>query len=48
LPTSPPGSWREAQDNDPALRRLVRERWAPLTERVDSLLLRPLPYSRMR
>ncbi|MBP6814907.1 MAG: NIPSNAP family protein [Burkholderiaceae bacterium] len=40
--------WREAQDNDPALRRLVRERWAPLTERVDSLLLRPLPYSRMR
>ena len=40
--------WREAQDVDPALRRLLRERWAPLLERVDSLLLRPLRYSRMR
>ena len=40
--------WREAQDTDPALRRLVRERWAPLVERVDSLLLRPLVYSRIR
>ena len=33
---------------DPALRRLLRERWAPLVERVDSQWLRPLPYSRMR
>ncbi len=40
--------WREAQDTDLALRRLLRERWAPLVERVDSALLRPLRYSRMR
>ena len=40
--------WREAQDSDPALRQLVRERWAPLVERIDSVLLRPLAYSRIR
>jgi hypothetical protein len=36
------------QDTDVALRSLLRERWAPLVDRVESLLLRPLPYSRMR
>jgi hypothetical protein len=40
--------WREAQDSDPALRRLVREQWAQRIDRVESFLLRPLPYSRMR
>lgn len=40
--------WREVQDTDPPLRRLMRERWAPLVERVDSVLMRPLVYSRMR
>ena len=40
--------WREAQDADQDLRRLLRERWAPLVERVDSVLLRPLRYSRIR
>jgi hypothetical protein len=40
--------WREVQDTDAALRSLLRERWAPLVERVESWLLRPLPYSRMR
>jgi hypothetical protein len=40
--------WREAQDSDPALRQLVRERWAPLVERIDSVLLRSLTYSRIR
>jgi hypothetical protein len=40
--------WREAQDNDAALRTLLRERWAPLVDRVESQLLRPMPYSRIR
>jgi hypothetical protein len=40
--------WREVQDTDAALRSLLRERWAPLVDRVESLLLRPLAYSRMR
>lgn len=40
--------WRQAQDTDPVLRALLRERWAPLVERIDSVLLRPLVYSRMR
>ena len=40
--------WREAQDSDPVLRQLVRERWAPLEERIDRVLLRPLAHSRIR
>ena len=40
--------WREAQDSDPVLRQLVRERWAPLVERIDRVLLRPLAHSRIR
>lgn len=40
--------WREAQDNDAALRSLLRERWAPLVERVESQLMRAMPYSRIR
>lgn len=40
--------WREAQDTDEPLRKLLRERWAPLVDRVESQLLRPMPYSRIR
>lgn len=40
--------WRLAQEEDAGLRALLRSRWAPLVDRVDSVLMRPLPYSRMR
>lgn len=40
--------WRQAQDDDPAVRTLLRTRWAALVERVDSVLLRPMSYSRLR
>jgi hypothetical protein len=40
--------WREAQEHDPDLARLVKETWLARVERVDSVLLWPLDYSRMR
>ena len=40
--------WHEAQDTDESLRRLLRERRDPPVERVESLIMRPLPYSRIR
>jgi hypothetical protein len=40
--------WREAQETDEELARLVKESWLSKVERVESVLLRPLDYSRMR
>lgn len=40
--------WREAQENDPKLSTLVKEAWLSHVERVESVLLYPLDYSRMR
>lgn len=40
--------WREAQDTDHALGKLVNGTWLQHVERVDSVLLRPMDYSRMR
>ena len=40
--------WRERQDTDPALADLVKNQWLGHVERVDSQLLRPLDYSRIR
>ncbi len=41
-------AWREAQENDESLRRLVNVEWLARVERVESALLRPLDYSRIR
>ncbi|MGY9056899.1 MAG: NIPSNAP family protein [Alphaproteobacteria bacterium] len=40
--------WRERQDTNPALAKLVKSDWLGQIERVDSQLLRPLDYSRIR
>jgi hypothetical protein len=40
--------WRKAQDMDPDFRRLVKEDWLSRIERVESVLLRPMDYSRIR
>jgi hypothetical protein len=40
--------WREAQDADPELAKLVKESWLSKVERVESVLLYPLDYSRLR
>ncbi len=40
--------WREAQDTDPELAQLTKEDWMANIERVDSVLLRPMDYSRIR
>lgn len=40
--------WRERQDTNPALADLVKSQWLGHVERMDSQLLRPLDYSRIR
>jgi hypothetical protein len=40
--------WREAQETDPDLVRLTKEIWPSNVERVESVLLYPMDYSRMR
>ena len=40
--------WREAQESDEELSTLVKEAWLGKVERVESVLLYPLDYSRMR
>lgn|GEM_PF-1053575 len=40
--------WREAQDQDPELVRLLKTDWLETVERVDSMLMRPMDYSRIR
>ncbi len=40
--------WRERQDTDRELADLVKSQWLGHVERVDSQLLRPLDYSRIR
>ena len=40
--------WREAQESDPELARLTKECWLEKVVRVESVLLRPLDYSRLR
>lgn len=40
--------WREAQEADRELASLVKEEWLGKVERVESVLLYPLDYSRMR
>lgn len=41
-------TWRERQENDPALKKLIAEDWLSHVERVDSVLMRPMDYSRIR
>lgn len=41
-------NWRSVQDTDPELRELVKTEWMSKIERVDTSLLRPLDYSRIR
>lgn len=40
--------WRQAQESDRELASLVKETWLSKVERVESVLLFPLDYSRMR
>lgn len=40
--------WREAQETDQELSKLVKESWLNKIERVESMLLYPLDYSRIR
>ena len=40
--------WREIQDTDAQLRKLMRETWPATLDRVDSLLLAPTDYSQIR
>lgn len=40
--------WRTAQDTDPALSQLVKGEWLETVEQVESTLLRPMDYSRIR
>ncbi len=40
--------WREAQETDPDLARLTKEIWPSKVERVESVLLYPMDYSRIR
>jgi hypothetical protein len=40
--------WRAAQEADQALAALVKEAWLSKVERVESVLLYPLDYSRLR
>ena len=40
--------WREAQDNEPSLNQLIKSQWMSHIQHMDSALLRPLDYSRIR
>lgn len=40
--------WREAQDDDPALSKLIKQDWMPYVLEMHSVLMRPLDYSRIR
>ena len=40
--------WREAQDRDAALSRLIKRDWLGAVARIDSTILRPMDYSRIR
>ena len=40
--------WREAQEKDEAVYKLVNVEWLSRVEKVESVLLRPLDYSRLR
>jgi hypothetical protein len=40
--------WRSDQDHDPQLRDLMKNRWLANVVHVDSAMLRPLDYSRLR
>lgn len=40
--------WRQVQESDPELAKLIKETWLSNVERVESVLLFPLDYSRMR
>jgi hypothetical protein len=40
--------WREAQDSNPELRQLVKSTWLSHIVRMESTLLLPLDYSRIR
>lgn len=40
--------WREAQDTDPALAKLIKQDWMPHIMEMNSVLMRPMDYSRIR
>lgn len=41
-------TWREAQDTEVNLAHLIKGQWLPQVEQIQSALLRPLDYSRIR
>lgn len=41
-------NWREIQDRDTTLSQLLKRDWLQNVERVESMLLRPMDYSRIR
>jgi hypothetical protein len=41
-------AWREALEHDADLATLIKTRWLGTLERIDSTLLRPMDYSRIR
>lgn len=41
-------AWRETQEQDPDLTQLMKTDWLSTVERVESTLLRPMDYSRIR
>jgi hypothetical protein len=41
-------TWREAQDDDSALSKLIKQDWMPYVLEMHSVLMRPLDYSRIR
>ena len=40
--------WREAQDDDPTLSKLVKQEWMPHLMELHSVMMPPLDYSRIR
>jgi len=40
--------WREAQEQDAELARLVKNEWLETIDHVESVLMRPMDYSRIR
>ena len=40
--------WRETQESEPSLAQLTKQKWLAKVDRVESALLWPLDYSRMR
>ena len=40
--------WREVQDDDPVLSKLIKQDWMPYVLEMHSILMQPLDYNRIR